>query len=420
MKERLHFYYNRLQEHLWVKPLLICLVSIAAAFIASIADHISFLSVVPEIDFDSLEILLGIISASMLGISVFAVGSMISAYASASNTATPRAFPLIIADDVSQNALSSFIGAFIYSIVALVALRNGYYGTAGRFVLFLITAAVFALIIINFLRWLDRIARLGRMGNTIQKVEHVTAQALQIRKQAPTYGANKAVKSGVGVAVFADKIGYVQLLDVQKLQAISQKHNTKILVQSLPGTFIGPDQPLVTLDADHRIPQETIPIEAIREAFLIERDRTFDEDPRFGLVVLSQIASRALSPAVNDPGTAIDIIGSFVRLFTLWGTEEQNDGSAQIPYDRVEIPELPVEEMFDDAFNAIARDGAGTIEVVIRLLKALKSLATLDNEDIQKASVTHARLAYHYAKKSLQLPEELEHLENLYVTMIDS
>jgi uncharacterized membrane protein len=70
----------------------------------------------------------------MLVISIFAVGSMISAFSAASNTATPRSFQLTIADDVSKNALSVFIGSFIY-IVALVALKNGYYGRAGHFVL---------------------------------------------------------------------------------------------------------------------------------------------------------------------------------------------------------------------------------------------------------------------------------------------
>jgi uncharacterized membrane protein len=59
---------------------------------------------------------------------------MISAFSAASNTATPRSFQLTIADDV-KNALSVFIGSFIYSIVALVALKNGYYGRAGHFVL---------------------------------------------------------------------------------------------------------------------------------------------------------------------------------------------------------------------------------------------------------------------------------------------
>ena len=86
----------------------------------------------------------------MLGVATFAVGSMLTAYSSASNSATPRSFPLIIADDVSQNALSSFIGAFIFSIVAYVALENGYYDSAGRFLLFVISIVVFAIIILNF------------------------------------------------------------------------------------------------------------------------------------------------------------------------------------------------------------------------------------------------------------------------------
>jgi uncharacterized membrane protein len=52
----------------------------------------------------------------MLGVATFAVGSMLPAYSSASNTATPRSSPLVIADDISQNIVSSFIGAFILAL----------------------------------------------------------------------------------------------------------------------------------------------------------------------------------------------------------------------------------------------------------------------------------------------------------------
>ena len=112
---------------------------------------------------------------------------------------------------------------------------------------------------------------------------------------------------------------------------------------------------------------------------IVGNDRVFDHDPRFGLVVLSEIASRALSAAVNDPGTAIDDIGRLVRLFVLWSDRtERNDGAAKkrkTPlYDRVEVPELSVRDMLDDAFSAIGRDGATMVEVAIRLQKDLRSL----------------------------------------------
>lgn len=109
-----------------------------------------FFQKTPEVTSESIKMLLSTISSSMLVMAVFAVGSMLSAYQSASSAATPRAFTLVLADDVSQNALSTFIGAFIFSIVAQVALTDGYYGRAGRFALFVMTVFVFALVIFSF------------------------------------------------------------------------------------------------------------------------------------------------------------------------------------------------------------------------------------------------------------------------------
>lgn len=413
MRDQIRFFFNRMREQLWVRPFLICVFSILAAFVAKIVDYVSFFEVLPDINIDSIETLLTVISTGMLGVAVFAVGAMISAYASASNTATPRSFPLVIADDVSQNTLSAFVGSFIYSIVALVALKNGYYGTAGRFVLFILTVVVFAVIILSFIRWIDRIARLGRLGNTIDRVEQVTADAMRRRRQAPRLGAKKADGSVDGVPIYADRIGYVQRIDILKLQALAERYELYITVTSLPGTFSTPDRPLAHLITENRSGSGEFDPNSIAEAFIIGKDRLFAEDPRFGLVVLSQIASRALSPAVNDPGTAIDIIGSFVRLFAIWAEHNQASEAAEVQFDRVAVPEISAEDMFDDAFNAIARDGAGTIEVVIRLQKAFNTLASLGNAEVKEAAKSHAQLAFRYAEQSLQLPEEIEALKSL-------
>lgn len=188
MSDRLRFLLNRISERLWIRPLAMCVLSTAVVFLAKMADNTGIGQLLPAITPDSIETLLTIISASMLVISTFAVASMVSAYASASSTATPRSFPLVISDDVSQNALSTFVGAFIFSIVALIALQNGYYDRAGRFALFALTLMILAMVVITFVSWVDRIARLGRLGGTIDKVEAATAAALQRRRCAPTLG----------------------------------------------------------------------------------------------------------------------------------------------------------------------------------------------------------------------------------------
>jgi len=64
--------------------------------------------------------------------------------------------------------------------------------------------------------------------------------------------------------------------------------------------------------------------------------------------------------------------------------------------------------MFDDAFNAFARDGAGTVEVAIRLQKALAALAPLGNSAMLDAAMRHSRLALARAEQALVIPEDVE------------
>lgn len=414
MIERIKFFFSRLREQLWIKPLLMCLISVAAVFVARVADFLQVGEFAPSVSQDTTETLLEILASSMLVIATFAVGSMVASYASASRTATPRSFPLVISDDVSQNAFSGFIGAFIFSIVALVALKSGYYEKAGHFVLFCATLLVFAVVILIFLRWVDCIARLGRLGNTIDKVEKATATALEKRKRAMTLGG-VAVQpiSGERLKVYADCVGYVQLVDVEKLQSQAEKFEISVEVAALPGTFTGPDQPVALLSFSDPDTVDELK-KKVASAFVIGGERTFEDDPRFGLVVLSEIAGRALSPAVNDPGTAIDITGTFVRLFVLWAKEVPEDEKRECKYDRVHVPEITMSDMLDDAFIAIARDGAGTVEVGIRLQKALSGLADLGNPELKVAAEHHAKLALSRAERALGLPEDIAAIKAVY------
>lgn len=407
MRDRIRFLLNRLNERLWVRPLGISVLSIALVFLARAADHTGLQQVLPEIAPESVHLLLTIISASMLVIATFSVASMVSAYASAGSTATPRTFSLIVADDESQNALSTFIGAFIFSVVALVAIENSYYDKAGRFALFALTVTVFAIVIVTFVRWVDSIARLGRLGSTIDKVEAATSTALKRRRRMPTLGGALAGPHQNGsISFHGGPIGYVRRVDLATLQDFAEQARVKIRVEAVPGTFSAPHRALASITDDAGTTPD-IDMERIVAAFDIAESRTFDEDPRFGLVVLAEIASRALSPAVNDPGTAIDVIGRFVRLFAAWHRPLDEDERPSIEYDRVEVPDLSLDEMYMDAFYAIARDGAGTVEVAVRLQEAFAALAVLGDAAEREVALRHARLALARAEQTLEFPEDL-------------
>ena len=82
------------------------------------------------------------------------------------------------------------------------------------------------------------------------------------------------------------------------------------------------------------------------------------------------------------------------------------DGST-VQFDRVEVPELSVADMFDDAFTGIARDGAGNVEVVVRLLKVLETLVVAGDATMRDNALRHTRLALVRAEKALNVPDDL-------------
>ncbi len=383
---------------------MLCVLSIGGTFIAKLADDTGLSSVLPQINLESVESLLSIMASSMLVIATFAVGSMVAAYASASAGATPRSIPLVIADDVTQNALSAFIGAFIFSIVSLIAVQNDMFGSAGLFAIFVLTLLVFAIVIFTFVRWVDRIARLGRVVNTIKQVEKAACKALDRRRHAPTLGAlSVSLDQAKGVSVCSSTVGYVQHIDIETLQSCAEASNCRVMVTALPGTFATTRRPLLRIEGC-----EAFKPDDFSNAFTISPSRAFEDDPRFGLLALSEIADKALSPGINDPGTAINVIGALVRLFTLWQSPLEKDRLGAITYDRVSVPKLVIDDLFDDAFTAISRDGAGIVEVSIRLQKAFCALAETDDHAMVAAAKKHSRMALARSERAMSLQDDID------------
>lgn len=89
MRDYLSFVIKRLRERLWIKPLIVCVLSIGAVFLTNLMDLTELGRFLPEISKESTETLLKIMASSMLMMATFAVASMVAVYASASRSATP-------------------------------------------------------------------------------------------------------------------------------------------------------------------------------------------------------------------------------------------------------------------------------------------------------------------------------------------
>lgn len=411
MTKKWQWLLRQLTRRLWFRAGLLSILAIATALVAIVAGPYIPSDLPGKIGAAAVDNILNILASSLLAVAIFSLSTAVSAYANATRSVTPRATQLLIEDATTQNVLATFVGSFLYSLVGIIALSAGVYGSQGRVVLFVVTILVIALIVVTLLGWIDHLSRLGTVSETTTRVEVAAARAMRERVENPFLGCN-ALRDPVGDIppgarpIYSPTIGYVQHVDVRTLSNCAERCGGEVFVVALPGTFLDPSRPLawsIGFDAEQA--------EDVRRTFTIDSERSFDQDPRFGVTVLAEIASRALSPAVNDPGTAIDVIGRAVRVLAIWA----NDGRPKqetVSCRRVHVPEVNLGDLFDDVFNPIARDGSGFIEVQLRLQKALLALAHMGAEYAVHA-VRHAQGALERAEAALLLATEKAQLREL-------
>lgn len=399
---------------LWVRATLFALAAIATAFVAILVKPYLPQDLGGGMGADAVDAILTIIASSMLTVTTFALGIVLSALARASSNVTPRAARLLSEDTDTQNALAAFLGAFLFAIAGIIALKAGIYGESGRIVLFVVTIGVVVTVFITFIRWIESMRSFGRMGDTLARVERVSAESLAARLAAPYLGGRRrAGHLPAGAApLMATATGYVQHVDVQSLSDCAEEHGLDVHLEALPGSFVHPTGPLAWTSPPPR--DETVAA-SLREAFTIDQQRTYEQDPRFGITVLAEIASRALSPGVNDPGTAIEVLGRGVRILTAWADRED----PELKYPRIWVAPLDAEDFFEDFFRPIARDGAPIVEVQIRLQKALRDLAACGPASFRGAAERQSREALGRAEAALAQESDRELLRRLALEIRD-
>ncbi|ASK35811.1 hypothetical protein CEK62_16195 [Alcanivorax sp. N3-2A] len=404
---------SQLSRQLWLRASLFAVLAVASALLAILAQRILPTDLPVAIGADSVGSILNILASSMLAVTTFSLSVMVSAYSAATSNVTPRATRLLMQDTTTQNVLSTFIGTFLFSLVGIVALSTGIYGEAGRLLLFAVTVAVIILIVVTILRWIDHLSRFGRVGETTERVEDAALTASRRRMDNPCLGGlplpADARPPPEARPVLPPRVGYVQHLDVAALAHCAKAFDGEIWVACLPGNFVDPSRPLAWLLGD----SDDEHVEQALGAFTLGRERSFDQDPRFGLSVMAEIASRALSPAVNDPGTAIDVLGRAVRVLLAW-VPDGEPTEPEPPYPRVRVPAVRLEDLFDDVFSPIARDGASLLEVQVRLQKSLAVLARNGGPTFLPCCQAQASHALQYARDGLAIDQEKNRLATLF------
>lgn len=397
---------------MWARVVLFSVAGVALAVLASWAQPI--LPYIPEVDLasGSVNALLGIIASSMLAVTTFSMSIIVGAYGSAASSATPRATQLLAQDAVAQNSVSVFIGSFLFSIVGIIGLSAGYYADRGRVILFVATLIDLLLIVWALLRWVNHLNNFGRMGDIIARIEGAATEAARVYGDDPRLGAAPMPDSRPpGQAlIHADEAGFVRFIDLPALQQQAEDLGGTIDILRMPGKYVHRGEALMSLS----VPPQARRVGRLRRAFTIGAQRSFDQDLRYGLIVLSEVTSRALSPAINDNGTAIDVIRAGSRVLAEYHLHEglrrhpaQAEGKPAYP--RVHAPAIDVSQAYREFFSPALRYGAAEPELMQTLLDSLDALSLIGGDEAMIRVI--AREARLRARKEMTMPWEKALLE---------
>jgi uncharacterized membrane protein len=161
----------------------------------------------------------------------------------------------------------------------------------------------------------------------------------------------------------------------KRLVALAKSYHVRIRVPRRVGQFIPAGVPLLVLSKTGSLSEETIA--NFRGAFDLGPSRTLQQDVEFGVLQIVDIALKAISPAVNDPTTAISCVDQLSRILIRFASREQPESLLFDPPGvvRVAIKWIDFERLLDSAFEQIRMYAKGDLAVSLRLLRALNDIA---------------------------------------------
>jgi uncharacterized membrane protein len=169
--------------------------------------------------------------------------------------------------------------------------------------------------------------------------------------------------------------GYIRYIDVKRLTDLAKAYHIKIRVLRRVGQFVPESVPLLMISKAEKAASEQVA--ALRAAFDFGPSRTLQQDVEYGVLQIVDIALKAISPAVNDPSTAINCVDQLSRVLIRVASREPPESRMYDPPGvlRVFIPWLGFDRLLDSAFEQIRMYSKSDVAVSLRILRALSDIA---------------------------------------------
>ena len=371
-----------------IRPFLIVIaLGTAGAVLSSLEEQFPAIrAFVPEALFPSQSdpqvaqaILTSIATSTMTVVSiVFAI--LLMTLTLASTQFSPRILVSFVRDHVTQWTLGIFLGTFSYCIAALPAARS--LPTPFVPVATIVGAMALAPVCVGWLIYfIHHISNAISVNHIVDRIARETEEVIDALMPDPWRAAHSDLAYGAPLetlvhAIKSPRSGYIRFVDIPRLTAFAKAYGVCLRLERRVGQFVPEGGVLLMASRSERISLERAA--EFLSAIDIGPTRTLQQDIEFGVVQIVDIALRAISPAVNDPTTAISGVDQLSAILMRWAARSPPQTYRHDPPHvlRVIVPWADFEGVLDLAFEQIRHYAVADAAVSLRLMRALGDISS--------------------------------------------
>jgi uncharacterized membrane protein len=372
-------YRQRISVSLWFVPVIVALLALGAALGAIWLDD----SVAAPVrvrfglvsDPATAASVAGTIAAATLAFVAVVFATTLVAIQLAASQYSPRTVRVFIRSRVTRVTLGLFLATFVFSLVILISNRAAvasakqYAPVVSVTVLLLLTLGT----VFGFVAYLHGVVRLMRVQYLLETIATETRRS--IVENFPPAGAYVETEAPVAdpspqVLVFSGRPGVLTACDLYGLVELCRKRDLWLELTVTVGEYLDHGTPFALVHGSGLDGGD------VERLLLVRNERTFFQDPAFGFRQLVDVAARALSPAVNDPTTAVQAIDRISDALIVTGRHPDPTGFRVDTDGRVRLRRRlrSFEELLILSMTEIIRYGADAPQIVRRLRAVFNEL----------------------------------------------
>ncbi|ERM82695.1 hypothetical protein P872_06690 [Rhodonellum psychrophilum GCM71 = DSM 17998] len=329
---------------------------------------------------DNGRLILGTLVASTISLMVFSFSMVMIVLSQASSSLSPRVLPGLISNKPHQIILGFYLATILFSLIMIINFQaEGEYKIPSLGILFAMAFGITSLTL--FIYFIHSISKSIQVETILHNIFKSTLHQIGLRDQKePQQEIQIPDQGNAWLDICTKRAGYLKKVNEEDLILLADKHDFQLSICSPIGQFLVEGYPFLKVNAGQKLP-ETVNAE-IMGCFTFYFDDEVEDHYMFGFKQVSEIATKALSPGINDPGTAIkalDLLSVlFIRLMAIHESlvVSGKDGKARIFHSPVKLEELIFQNLIP-----IREFGKKDVLVMVKLLEVLKNMVFADRND---------------------------------------